>query len=231
MQYRHIFFDLDHTLWDFDLNAKEALLELYEVLELAMEGVDDFGKFYERYLHHNQVLWDRYHHGHISGEELKWKRMWRTLLDFKIGSEPLARKMSATFLELLPEKQNLFPYTLEILTYLKEKSYLLHLITNGFEKVQWRKLRTSRLDDYFEEVITSEKSGSVKPQKEIFEFALRITGATIKESIMIGDNPEADIQGALGIGMDCIFVNHIGSLSPVPATYTIRHLKELEEIL
>ena len=231
MQYRHIFFDLDHTLWDFELNAKEALTELYEALQLEKEGVHDFNTFYERYLFHNQVLWDRYHHGFISSEELKWKRMWRTLLDFKIGSEPLARKMSAKFLELLPEKKNLFPHAIEILTYLREKGYLLHLITNGFESVQWRKLRTSHLDNFFEEVITSEKSGSVKPQREIFEFALKITGAGLKESIMIGDNPDADIQGALNMGMDCIFVNHVNTETVPPATYSIRHLKELEEIL
>ena len=231
MQYRHIFFDLDHTLWDFDLNAKEALGELYQLLDLNAEGVHEFDTFYERYLHHNQVLWDRYHHGFISSEELKWKRMWRTLLDFKIGNEPLARKMSAAFLELLPEKKNLFPHTIEILTYLKDKGYLLHLITNGFEAVQWRKLRTSRLEDYFEEVITSEKSGSVKPNREIFEYALKITGAGLKESIMIGDNPDADIQGAINMGMDCIFVNHIHSEAKVGATYSIRHLKELEQIL
>jgi putative hydrolase of the HAD superfamily len=231
MQYRHIFFDLDHTLWDFDLNAREALLELYQLLQLNNEGIHEFDLFYERYLHHNQVLWDRYHHGFISSEELKWKRMWRTLLDFKIGNEPLARKMSATFLELLPEKKNLFPHTVQILSYLRDKGYLLHLITNGFEAVQWRKLRTSHLEDYFEEVITSEKSGSVKPNKEIFEFALKITGARLKESIMIGDNPDADIQGAINIGMDCIFVNHIRSDVKVPATYSITHLKDLESIL
>jgi putative hydrolase of the HAD superfamily len=231
MQYRHIFFDLDHTLWDFDLNAREALLELYDALHLQTEGVSDFDTFYVRYLHHNQILWDRYHHGHISGEDLKWKRMWRTLLDFKIGSEPLARKMSALFLELLPEKQNLFPYTLEILTYLKDKGYQLHLITNGFEAVQWRKLRTSGLEPYFLTVITSEKSGSVKPNKAIFDFALSLTGATLTESIMIGDNPDADIQGALNVGMDCIFVNHVRSEAEIPATYAITHLRELETIL
>jgi putative hydrolase of the HAD superfamily len=231
MQYRHIFFDLDHTLWDFDLNAKESLIELYEALQLKEEGITDFDAFYKSYLHHNQILWDRYHHGHISSEELKWKRMWRTLLDFKIGSEPLARKMSVAFLERLPEKQHLFPYALEILQYLKDKGYKLHLITNGFEAVQWRKLRSSGLVGYFEEVITSEKSGSVKPNKAIFEFALTRTGATLEESIMIGDNQDADIQGALNMGMACVFVNHIGAEPVANPTYTITHLKELESIL
>jgi putative hydrolase of the HAD superfamily len=231
MQYRHIFFDLDHTLWDFDLNAREALLDLYEVLGLKDEGVTDFEIFYTSYLHHNKILWDRYHHGYISTEELKWKRMWRTLLDFKIGSEPLARNMSATFLQLLPEKQHLFPYAPEILTYLREKGYGLHLITNGFEETQWRKLRNSRLDGYFAEVITSERSGSVKPNPGIFEYALKRTGASLRESIMIGDNPDADIEGALNMGMDCIFVNHGPDEVPSPATYSVRNLRELESIL
>lgn len=230
MHYKHIFFDLDHTLWDFDRNAREALLDLYAQLDLRQEGISDFEEFYRRYLHHNQILWDRYHHGYISTEELKWKRMWRTLLDFKIGSEPLARKMSAAFLELLPDKQHLFPYALEILAYLRQKGYVLHLITNGFEQVQWRKLRNSRLEGYFGEVITSEKSGSVKPNRGIFEYALSLTGATISESIMIGDNPDADIQGALNMGMDCIFVNHSPDEMDVKATYTVRSLKDLENI-
>jgi putative hydrolase of the HAD superfamily len=157
--------------------------------------------------------------------------MWRTLLDFKIGSEPLARNMSATFLQLLPEKQHLFPYAPEILTYLREKGYGLHLITNGFEETQWRKLRNSRLDGYFAEVITSERSGSVKPNPGIFEYALKRTGASLRESIMIGDNPDADIQGALNMGMDCIFVNHGPDEVPSPATYSVRNLRELESIL
>jgi putative hydrolase of the HAD superfamily len=231
MKYRHIFFDLDHTLWDFDANAMETLADVYKELDLRSAGVDDFDLFCKHYLHHNAILWDRYHHGYISGEDLKWKRMWRTLLEFKNGSEELARKMSGYFMEVLPTKQNLFPYTHEILHHLKEKAYKLHLITNGFEKTQWRKLDNSKLGHYFEEVITSEGSNSVKPNKEIFEYALRITGAELAHSIMIGDNLDADIKGAINAGMDSIFVNHIKSdLKGVQPTYVIHHLQELEEI-
>lgn len=231
MNYRHLFFDLDHTLWDFDANAMETLADVYKDLDLQTAGIDDFDLFCKHYLHHNAVLWDRYHHGYITAEELKWKRMWRTLLEFKNGSEELAKKMSGYFLEVLPTKQNLFPYTHEILQHLKEKEYKLHLITNGFEKTQWRKLDNSKLGQYFEEVITSETSNSVKPNKEIFEYALRITGAELTQSIMIGDNLDADIKGAINAGMDSIFVNHINAeLKGIKPTYVITHLRELEEI-
>ena len=231
MQYRHLFFDLDHTLWDFDANAMEALDDMYAQLQLAAEGVDDFNRFASQYLHHNAILWDRYHNGFISAEDLKWKRMWRTLLDFKIGSEALARRMSDYFLDVLPTKQHLFPYTHEILRHLKEKGYLLHLITNGFEKTQWRKLNNSNLGQYFEEVITSEASNSVKPNKEIFEFALKATGAALAESVMIGDNLDADIKGAINAGMDSVFVNHLRvETKGINPTYIIHHLQELEDI-
>lgn len=231
MSYRHLFFDLDHTLWDFDANAMETLTDVYRDLQLENEGINDFDLFCKQYLHHNAILWDRYHHGLITADDLKWKRMWRTLLDFKNGSEELAKKMSHHFLELLPTKQNLFPHTHEILQHLKEKEYRLHLITNGFEKTQWRKLDNSKLGHYFEEVITSETSNSIKPNKEIFDYALKVTKAELKESIMIGDNLDADIQGALNAGMDAVFVNHIkAELNGIRPTYEIHHLKELEGI-
>lgn len=230
--YRHLFFDLDHTLWDFDANAMETLSDVYRELELHQQGVSSFDAFCKHYLHHNAQLWDRYHHGFITAEELKWKRMWRTLLEFKIGCEALARQMSDRFLDILPTKRNLFPYTHEILQHLKEKGYRLHLITNGFEKTQWSKLNNSNLGQYFEEVITSEGSNSVKPNREIFEYALQTTGATVSESIMIGDNLEADIKGALNAGLDAVFVNHTGvTVTNVEPTYTISHLQELEQIL
>ena len=107
---------------------------------------------------------------------------------------------------------------------------MLHLITNGFESVQHDKLKYSNLTNYFNEIVTSEKAGSLKPNKEIFEFALKIAKANIKESIMIGDNIEADIRGAMNAGLDTIFVNHINAETDVKPTYIIYHLKELEDI-
>jgi len=231
MKYRHLFFDLDHTLWDFETNAKQTLLELFETNSLHTKGIADFELFFKRYSYHNVRLWDRYTKGFIKQDELRWKRMWLALLDFKMADEPLARLLAVQFLEHLPTKKGLFPYTIEILTYLKEKNYRMHLVTNGFEKVQHNKLQHSNLHTFFEEVITSEASNSLKPHKEIFEYALEKTGAIIKESIMIGDNLDADIQGGINAGMDTIFVNHLKIKPHVQPTYTIYHLKELENIL
>jgi putative hydrolase of the HAD superfamily len=231
MAYKDLFFDLDHTLWDFETNSKETIQELYNTHHLADLGIVDFDGFYSTYSAHNHRLWDRYTKGYIKQEELRWKRVYLSLLDFKVANEPLAKEMSQSYLEILPNKKHLFPYTIEILEYLKQKDYKMHLITNGFESVQFKKIKNSGLQDYFIEVITSEASNSLKPQKEIFEYALKNANASIEESIMIGDNESADIQGGINIGMDTIFVNHIQVVPTVPATYTITHLKELENIL
>ncbi|UEG51021.1 YjjG family noncanonical pyrimidine nucleotidase [Ferruginibacter lapsinanis] len=229
-KYKHLFFDLDHTLWDFNTNAKESLIEVYTFFELDKKGITEFDSFHQHYLYHNEILWSRYHNGLITAEELKWKRMWRTLLEFKIGDETLSRDLSEKFLELLPAKKNLFPHTKEVLDYLSAKKYNLHLITNGFEKTQWSKLNNSGLENYFTHVITSEASNSLKPKKEIFEYAMNKAGAALHESIMLGDNLEADIQGGMNAGMDTVFVNHINAVTDLQPTYTITNLKELENI-
>ncbi|MBN8878568.1 MAG: YjjG family noncanonical pyrimidine nucleotidase [Sphingobacteriales bacterium] len=231
MKYRHLFFDLDHTLWDFDANARVTLESLYEELQLKERGVHDFELFYRNYLVHNDKLWERYRKGFIRQDELRVKRMWLALLDFKIADDELSKAMSILFLEKLPTRTILFPHTKEILQYLKDKSYQLHLITNGFEKVQHSKLKYSGLDTFFEEVITSEGSNSLKPNKEIFDYALQKTGATINNSIMLGDTLDADIQGAINAGMDQVFVNHLGITEmDIKPTYVVNSLKELEQI-
>jgi len=231
MKYRHLFFDLDHTLWDFDANARVTLESLYEELQLKERGVYDFELFYRNYLVHNEKLWERYRKGFIRQDELRVKRMWLALLDFKIADDELSKAMSTQFLEKLPTRTILFPHTKEILQYLKDKNYQLHLITNGFEKVQHSKLRYSGLDTFFEEVITSEGSNSLKPNKEIFDYALYKTGATVSNSIMLGDTLDADIQGAINAGMDQVFVNHVGITDmEIKPTYVVNSLKELEQI-
>ncbi len=231
MYYKDLFFDLDHTLWDFELNSKETLKDLYQKYNLEAKGIEDFDTFYTNYSVHNHRLWDRYTKGFIKQEELRWKRIYLSLLDYKIADESLSKSISVEYLEILPSKKNLFPYTIEILDYLKSKQYKMHLITNGFESVQFQKIKNANLSAYFTQVITSEGSGSLKPNKEIFDYALQATQAELKTSIMIGDNEAADIQGAINAGMDSIFVNHLQKPPTLPATHTIIHLKELETIL
>jgi putative hydrolase of the HAD superfamily len=230
MKYRHIFFDLDHTLWDFDANSRQTLEDLYLSFELQKRGVHSFDSFFEHYTAHNEKLWDRFRKGFIKMDDLRWKRMWLTLLEFKIGEEKLARDMAMRFLDLLPTRKLLFPYTVEILTYLTNKEYKLHLITNGFEQIQHSKLKYSGIANFFIEVITSEGSSLVKPNKEIFDYAFQKAKALPGESIMIGDNIEADIQGAINAGIDQVYVNHLNIAPAIKPTYTVYSLKELEDI-
>ncbi|MFL5771900.1 MAG: YjjG family noncanonical pyrimidine nucleotidase [Flavisolibacter sp.] len=230
MKYKHLFFDLDHTLWDFDANARATLQQLHIDLKLVDKGVHDFELFHKNYLQHNDKLWARYRNGYIRQEELRLKRMWLTLLDFRITDEALARQLSELFLQLLPARSILFPDTTEVLQYLTDKGYQLHLITNGFEETQHSKLKNSGLDIFFREVVTSECSNSLKPQKEIFQYALDKTGATVKESIMIGDSLEVDILGAMNIGMDQVHVNYNNTEQDLIPTYTVKSLKEMKNI-
>jgi putative hydrolase of the HAD superfamily len=230
MKYRHLFFDLDHTLWDFEANARATLEELFINLKLEERGVHDFDLFHKNYLAHNERLWEHYRNGWVKQEELRIKRMRLSLLDFKIADEELATEMSVKFLDQLPTRTILFHYTKEILAYLIDKGYILHLITNGFENTQHSKLKNSGLTNFFKEVITSEGSNSLKPNKEIFEYALGKTKALVNESIMIGDSIEVDILGAMNVGMDQVFVNHHNITTDVKPTYIVNSLKELEKI-
>jgi len=231
MKYQHLFFDLDHTLWDFETNSKETLQELYVLHSLHDVVTPDFQAFYEKYAYHNKRLWHRYNHGFIKQDELRWKRMWHTLLEFKLGDEKLAKQLSKEYLEILPGKKALFPHTIEVLDYLTNKGYTLHLITNGFEQVQWRKLDNAQIGHYFTNVITSETALCLKPHKDIFDHAISKAQCGYNDGLMLGDNLDADILGAMNAGMDTVFVNHINEQTTIKPTYTIYHLKELENIL
>lgn len=230
MKYRHLFFDLDHTLWDFEANARATLEDLYETMQLKEKGVHDFDLFHKNYLVHNEKLWERYRKGFIKQDELRVKRMRLALLDFKIADEELANEMNVRFLDLLPTRTILFPYATEILEYLAAKKYEIHLITNGFEKTQHSKLKYSGLAKYFNKVITSEGSNSLKPNQEIFDFAFTTTGAKKEESIMLGDSIEVDIIGAKNAGIDQVFINHNNIAIDIEPTYVVHSLKELEDI-
>ncbi len=228
---KHIFFDLDHTLWDFEQNSKVTLQSLYTQFGLAEKGISDFEAFRVQYEAHNERLWNRYRKGFIKREELRWKRMWLTLLDFKIADLELANEMSRIYLDILPTQGKLMPFAADVLEYCNNKNYKLHLITNGFETTQWQKLRTSGIHHYFEKVITSENSNSMKPKPEIFHFALKATDATVEESIMIGDALDIDVLGAKTVGMQQVFFNPNKIAHNDNPTYEIFCLSELKEIL
>jgi len=224
--YKHLFFDLDHTLWDFEQNSALTLQQLYNEYDLPSRGINDFSLFLSNYNIHNDKLWDRFRKGFIKRDELRWKRLWLTLLDFKIGDTALAHEMSTAYLEILPTQALLIPHAKELLEHCKDK-YTMHMITNGFETTQRLKLQYSGISGYFNEIITSEKSNSMKPHREIFDYALKATGATSNDSIMIGDALEIDILGALNAGWDQVYYNPLKIAHNRKPTYEVCHLKEL----
>jgi len=230
--YDQIFFDLDHTLWDFETNSEETLRDLYTELDLEAKSQASFEKFHETYVHYNSLFWDRFRKGHISREELRWKRMWRTLVDFRITDEEMSKQMSERYLDILPTKTHLFPHCIELLEYLREKQYPMHLITNGFEKTQHQKITNCGIASYFIEVITSEQAGIMKPHAAIYEYAMQKTGTTADKSIMVGDTLEVDILGALNVGMDAAYVHaQLPEESSVKPTYVLEDLAGLIKIL
>jgi putative hydrolase of the HAD superfamily len=231
MPYQHIFFDLDHTLWDFETNSGLTIEKLYHEFALDTQGISSLTDFFNSYTTHNNRLWKRYTQGFIKQDELRWKRMWFSLLDFKIADEALAKKLSAAYLDELPNRAALFPHTMETLQYLQSKDYQLYIITNGFEEVQLRKLAYSQLAPFFKEVVTSQKAQLVKPDAAIFAYTMQLAQALPEQCIMIGDNQEADIQGGINAGIDTVWVNHTQATATVPATYTITGLDQLLNIL
>ena len=228
-QYKHLFFDLDHTLWDFDKNSRYTIKRLYNEYELDKKGIVDFEEFFSRYNAHNDRLWDKLRKGQIKRPELRWKRIWLTLLDYKMGDDTLAHEMSAAYMEILPVQKELTPYAKEVLDYCKDK-YQLHIITNGFHATQKLKLQYSGISGYFSEIISSEGSNSMKPRPEIYEFALKATGAINEECIMIGDALEVDIKGAANAGWDQVYYNPHKVEHEKQPTYEISSLKELMTI-
>lgn len=230
-KYKTLFFDLDHTLWDFERNSEASLSVLYEEVDLSRRGVSAFDEFNVVYHEINDKLWDRFRKGFLSREELRWKRMWQTLVHYRINDEKLAKVMSERYLEILPTQTHLFPHCHEMLAYCTERNYHLHLITNGFEATQQLKLKHSFLENYFDRMITSEQAMSMKPQKEIFEYALRETGALASESLMIGDALDVDVLGAQRIGMDQVFFNPKGAAHEGSPTYEIECLSDMQKIV
>jgi putative hydrolase of the HAD superfamily len=229
-KYTHIFFDLDHTIWDFDKNAEETLRELFIIHQLEELGLSSADSFIEVYTRNNHRLWREYHLGNISKEELRNARFNETFLELGMQPELVPAGFEDEYVRLCPTKTNLFPHAHETLTYLASK-YTLHLISNGFKESQAVKINGTDIGKYFQHVIVSEMAGANKPDKAIFEYALDLAGASKAESIMIGDSLEADVYGALNFGMDAIYFNPFNQPQPNDVPVQITHLKELTLML
>ena len=226
--YKHIFFDLDRTLWDFEANALDTFKELFSIYELN-KLVPDFDSFHRSYRKINRQLWQDYREGQIKKQVLKYKRFYLTLKEFGTDDVALAKKLGDDYVTLSGEKTKLFPHAMEALKYLQDK-YNLHIITNGFEEVQFKKIKNCKLEPYFKKIITSEKAGVQKPHQQIFEYALNEADAKKEESVMIGDDLEGDIKGARAFGIDQVYFNPHNHTHNIDVTYEIHSLLELKDI-
>ncbi len=198
-----IFFDLDHTLWDFDTNSTLAFDKIFK--KNHPEVYTD--RFIEKYIPINQACWKLYQIDKMTHHELRYSRLKQSFdaINYIISDEDI-HKIADDYIEFLPEFNHLFDDAIEVLEYLVP-NYNLHIITNGFANVQNKKITNSNLGHYFKTITNSEMAGAKKPNPVIFEHALQIAKATKNNSIMIGDSLEADIEGALNFGMKAIFFN------------------------
>ena len=231
MNYQHIFFDLDHTLWDANANSAEALKELYAKYNLAEKGLTSLEDFVKKYIEINNQVWIDYAKGTISKQSLRYRRFLQVLQHFGIKNYDLSYSLSNDYTDLAPTKNLVQPHTHEVLDYLHKKNYTLHIITNGFEDAQYIKIKASGLDKYFKQIITAEKAGSKKPAPSIFQYALKLAKAVTTESIMVGDNLEIDIIGARNAGIDQVYYNIENVKHNEMLKFEIHSLIELKNIL
>jgi YjjG family noncanonical pyrimidine nucleotidase len=221
-----IFFDLDHTLWDFDANSALAYQQIFSEYFPTI-NCNDFMNFYVPI---NHELWKLYREDLITHEELRYQRLYQSFekINYTVSNEQIAF-VSDEYLRILPINNLLLEGTKEILEYLFPK-YNLHIITNGFAKVQVNKLVNSGIERYFKTVTNSEIAGFKKPNPKIFEFALSLANANKENSIMIGDCIDADVKGALNFGMKAILYDQFKVANESELT-TINHLSKLKELL
>ncbi len=228
--YKSVFIDLDDTLWHFTANALDTFYEMYMKYDFD-RYFHSFDHFYTLYKKRNEELWIEYGNGEISKDELNRQRFLYPLEMVGVPDVDLAKRYSDNFFAVIPTKSQLLPYAKEVLDYLSSK-YRLFILSNGFRELQYQKMRSSGISQYFEKVILSDDIQVHKPYPEIFNYALSTTQSLLEESLMIGDSWEADIVGAKGIGMHQIFYNHSGKKDfPFQPTYTISSMRELLQIL
>ena len=230
LKYKHIFFDLDRTLWDFDAAAEVAFERIYDKYDLKSLGIPSAHEFHEVYHPLNERLWELYREDKITKADLNRTRFLKPLEHYGIHDIELADHLSEDYVYWSPRIVRLVPGTMELLDYLKPK-YHLHLITNGFQEVQHTKLSGSGLEPYFETLTVSEEVGVKKPNPEIFFYALRKAHATTEESLVIGDEMAVDIDGARAAGIDQAFFNPNGIEVEGERTFEVKRLVELIGIL
>jgi putative hydrolase of the HAD superfamily len=227
--YKHIFFDLDRTLWDFDRNSSDALRDVIKEfgLETKITNIEEFIRLYNKY---NDELWEDYRGGIVKKPELRLKRFNLLFSNYALSDQSMIEKISKFYLNTAPLKTSLVTNAKEILEYLA-LSYKLYIISNGFYDVQLTKTKNSGISPFITKVFTSDRIGSSKPKAGIFEYALTSLHAKKDDCLMVGDDILNDIQGAQNVGIDQVFFNPEKVETSIQPTYEIYDLLMLKEIL
>lgn len=226
---KHIFFDLDNTLWDFEKNSREALLHLFLEHNIQEKCKVDFNTFITKYEEINHELWHLYSLLQTTKEELRYQRFHKTFLHFNHDNLPLSYQWADDYLKISPYKTHLIDGAMDVLLHLKEK-YKLHIITNGFKEVQHIKLDCCNLKPFFDHIIISEEHGFNKPDHKIFDLAQNLTNSQFHECVMIGDNYDADILGALNAQWKAIYLSNIQKENTDTNFFQINKLIQLKEV-
>lgn len=229
-KYTHLFFDLDHTLWDTDNNARFTMEQMFDMYKLEERGIADKNNFIETYQGINHTLWNDYSRGKIGKEFLRNGRFTLTLKEYGIEDDNLVRLMSDYFVEHTPSQTKLIDDASELLDYLHGK-YELYIVTNGFKEAQHRKLKSSDIHHFFKGVFISEEIGYNKPDPLLFAHIIEQLQVDKSNCLMVGDNPEADIEGANAAGWDSVYFNAQNHFEDIESTFKICRLLELKDIL
>ncbi len=223
-RYTHLFFDLDNTLWDFEKNSRFALKQAFEYFKLQSQGTG-FAPFYEAYTTHNHQLWEMYRRGNLTKKELINQRFSLTFNTLGMeGVDP--ETMNTYYLDVMPEHKAMVDGAVDLLEFIKKRRIPMFIITNGFREVQHKKLEATGLKNYFHKIFISEEIKAPKPSHEIFSYALTSANARKESSLMIGDDLEVDVVGAIRFGIDAVWYNPKGDSVPSSA-FTTGHKEKL----
>lgn len=237
--YSYYLIDLDRTLWDFDSNSEHAiglLISRNRQLLKAIETVEGPGEnalhlFFRQYDKLNHKLWAMYERGEMSKDDLRWKRFHEAFLRYGIDDEMLSRKFGEDYLEQMVLENRLMPGAREMLEAISSSGGKMAILSNGFKEVQYRKLRGAGIEEYFSAVVVSEEAGCLKPRPGIFAYAVELLSGIRREddpeawreakrqTLMIGDDPVNDIEGAQIFGIDQFYYNHKGNKAISHSTY------------
>ena len=231
--YRNIFIDLDDTIWDFTANSHVALEIMYR--DLNIERIfPDYTTFSTMYYDKNRELWALYHHGKIAKDFLIVERYAFLLreIGYNDTDNKMASQMNEYYLDTLARQNKLVPYAIELLQYLQKKGYRLFILSNGFIEVQHRKLQSAGIGDFFTRLVLSDEIGINKPDRRLFDYALQVTDSVAEETLLIGDNYDADIMGAAQAGWGQIYFDrHYNGYTGAAPQYTVDSLQEIFSIL